>query len=54
MLRATLYFASVKKANEATDVYLDAIDEVFGEEEEDIVRASEMVRVTRAHKKEKV
>lgn len=53
MLRATLYFAGVKKAklDEAADVYLDAIDEVFGEEEEGMLGVDEVVKVVEHMKK---
>ncbi len=54
MLRATLYFAGVKKAklDEAADIYLDAIDEVFGEEEEGMLGVDEVVKVIEHMKKE--
>jgi len=53
MLRATLYFAGVKKAklDEAADIYLDAIDEVFGEEEEGMLGVDEVVKVIEHLKK---
>lgn len=53
MLRATLYFAGVKKAklDEAADIYLDAIDEVFGEEEEGMLGVDEVVKVIEHIKK---
>jgi phosphoglycolate phosphatase-like HAD superfamily hydrolase len=53
MLRATLYFAGVKKAklDEAADVYLDAIDEVFGEDEEGMLGVDEVVKVIEHLKK---
>jgi hypothetical protein len=53
MLKATLYFAGVKKAklDEAADVYLDAIDEVFGEEEEGMLGVDEIVKVIEHLKK---
>jgi phosphoglycolate phosphatase-like HAD superfamily hydrolase len=53
MLKATLYFAGVKKAklDEAADVYLDAIDEVFGEEEEGMLGVDEVVKVIEHLKK---
>lgn len=54
MLRATLYFAGVKKAklDEAADVYLEAIDEVFGEEEEGMLGVDEVIKVIEYMKKE--
>jgi hypothetical protein len=53
MLRATLYFAGVKKAklDEAADVYLDAIDEVFGEDEDGMLGVDEVVKVIEHLKK---
>ncbi len=53
MLRATLYFAGVKKTklDEAADIYLDAIDEVFGEEEEGMLGVDEVVKVIEHLKK---
>ena len=54
-LKATLYFAGVKKTKleDAIDAYLEAIDEVFGDEEgivgfEEIVKTIEHLRKTKA------
>jgi len=53
-LRAALYFAGVKKSKieDAIDAYLDAIDEVFADEEgvvgfEEIVKAVEHLKKTK-------
>ena len=54
-LKATLYFAGVKKTKleDAIDAYLEAIDEVFGDEEgivgfEEVVKTIEHLRKTKA------
>ena len=54
-LKATLYFAGVKKTKleDDIDAYLEAIDEVFGEEEgivgfEEIVKTIEHLRKTKS------
>lgn len=53
MLRAALYFAGAKKnrLDDAADIYLDAIDEVFGEEE-GMLGIDEIVKVVEHMKKE--
>ena len=53
MLRAALYFAGVKKnkLDEAADIYLDAIDEVFGDED-GMLGVDEIVKVVEHLKKE--
>ncbi len=54
-LRAALYFAGVKKSKleDAIDAYLDAIDEVFGDEEgivgfEEIVKTIDHLKKTQS------
>lgn len=54
-LRAALYFAGVKKGKleDAIDAYLDAIDDVFGDEEgivgfEEIVKTIEHLKKTQS------
>jgi len=54
-LKATLYFAGVKKnkLEDAIDAYLEAIDDIFGDEEgivgfEEIVKTIEHLRNTKA------
>jgi hypothetical protein len=55
MLKATLYFAGIKKSKieDAVDAYLDAIDDVFGDEEgivgfEEIVKTVEHLKKTKS------
>ncbi len=45
MLNAALFFAGVKKENlkEAVDAYLDAIDEVFGEDDDGEMGLDEII-----------
>jgi len=54
MLRAALYFAGVKKSSldDAADLYLDAIDDVFGEEEDGMLGIEEIIKVVEHVKKE--
>ena len=54
-LKATMYFAGVKKTKleDAIDAYLEAIDEVFGDEEgivgfEEIVKTIEHLKKTKS------
>lgn len=54
MLRATLYFAGVKKSSldDAADLYLEAIDDVFGEEDDGMLGIEEIIKVVEHVKKE--
>lgn len=47
MLLATLYFAGAKRAKieEAADAYMDAIDEVFGDEDEGFLDMDSIIKV---------
>jgi hypothetical protein len=47
MLLATLYFAGIKKENleEAADAYMDAIDEVFSDEDDGFLDMDGIVKV---------
>jgi hypothetical protein len=53
MLRAALYFAGVKKSSldDAAEVYLDAIDEVF-DDEDGMLGIDEIIKVVEHIKKE--
>jgi hypothetical protein len=54
MLRAALFFAGVKKnkLDDAADIYLDTIDDVFGEEEDGMLGIDEIIKVVEHMKKE--
>jgi len=53
MLRAALYFAGVKKnrLDDAAEIYLDAIDEVFGDDD-GMLGIDEIIKVVEYVKKE--
>ncbi len=53
MLRATLYFAGVKKnrLDDAAEIYLDSIEEVFGDDD-GMLGIDEIVKVVEYIKKE--